>query len=290
MPTDWIALAEQSLPAAQAAQRAQDLEQAYLAGTLAHPQVNLSPAQFVQAFASTASSRSQNPKAHAEDLFLVTAVCLGDVVAERVFWTLLKQASQAARKVDANAGFLEDVVQALAQRLLTPIDGALRLKQYVGDVGLMPWLRVAAVRVGINLKAAEKGPVASSAEDKSEEGSERLASADPELKLLSAQHKQLFQQAFQASLESLDAKEKLLLKLYYVDGSTMDVIGRVFGKNKSTISRWVEQAHQNLLQATRVELQRQSGAMGAELESLVGIALSQVSFRLSVLFRNQKGA
>ena len=110
-----------------------------------------------------------------------------------------------------------------------------------------------------------------------------MADPDPELALLRARHRASFRAAFARAIAALTARERAVLRLSTLDGLTLARIGAMYGRDASTVSRWLEQIRHALLAATRTELAAELGGSPAELESLMRLADSELSVSLTRL-------
>jgi RNA polymerase sigma-70 factor (ECF subfamily) len=104
---------------------------------------------------------------------------------------------------------------------------------------------------------------------------------DPEIDLLQGQHRQLFREALEAAVASLSAEDRNVLRLYYLDGLTVEEIARLFQLHKSSVSRRIAKVREAILDETRERLKKQLGVRSSELSGLMGAALSQVDVSLS---------
>jgi RNA polymerase sigma-70 factor (ECF subfamily) len=70
------------------------------------------------------------------------------------------------------------------------------------------------------------------------------------------------------------------LKLYFVQGLTVEEIGRMEGTHKSTVSRWLARTRAAVLAEVRRKLGAQLKLSPAELDSLIGAMRSQLHVSL----------
>ena len=110
----------------------------------------------------------------------------------------------------------------------------------------------------------------------------RLAASgsDPELDLVKRRYGPQFKAALDEALRGLPAKERNLLRLYFVQGLTVEEIGRMEGTHKSTISRWLAKARTQVLEAVRKSLGDNLKLSPPELDSLIGALQSQLHVSL----------
>lgn len=254
--------------------------------TEAWPKLKLSPKAFVAHLAarlppSKAPGRTLDAVA-AEDLYLACACAEGDARALAALEeTQLPQIARAVAALDTTGVLADDVKAVLREKLLLKRpDGPPRIADYAGQGPLKAWLKAAAIRHALNLKRP-------GAREDAVEGEKLsalpMAAPNPELALIRRKHKQHFADAFAAALAGLTPRERTLLKLHTLDGLPLDQIGPLYKKDKSTISRWIAKAQQQLHEATRAQLVATLNLTPHELESVLRAAQSELSLSLSRL-------
>ena len=197
---------------------------------------------------------------------------------EKMYWPRVRV---VVERIDARPAFVDDVLQQLRQKLLVA-DGtrAPRIAEFAGTGPLVSWLRAAAVRTALNAKrphAREELP------DEDALEALPLAGPTPELMVLLQRHRPVFKTAFRAALATLEAKERTLLKLQVVDGLSLERIGVIYAVNKSTVSRWLTRAQDQLMDQTRSRLKAELQLSGGELESLVRAMRSGIELSVAAL-------
>lgn len=218
----------------------------------------------------------------AGELLLACAASSGQAAAlavleERYFARL----APAIARIDPSPAFADEVRQVLREKLFVPAQGAPpRIASFTGQGPLLSWLRAAAVRTALNLKRPDRRD--ETAEDEQLEQLP-LAGPDPELALMRAHHRPVFQAAFRAALAGLSARERTLLKLQTLDGLSLERIGAIYGVNKSTVSRWSARALEQLVDGTRQRVSQQLSLDSGELESLLRLVRSGLELSVSVL-------
>jgi RNA polymerase sigma-70 factor (ECF subfamily) len=187
----------------------------------------------------------------------------------------------AVERVDSSRAFVDDALQVLRQKLLVGQGGAApRIAEFAATGPLVSWLRAAAVRTALNLKRPH------AREDGAEEDaleSLPLSGPTPELALLMERHRPAFKAAFRAGLATLEAKDRTLLKLQVIDGLSLERIGVIYAVNKSTVSRWLARAQEQLVDETRARLQADLALSGGELKSLVRAMRSGIEISVAAL-------
>ncbi len=212
---------------------------------------------------------------HAEDLYLACA-CLERVpgAVEQLDQKVLPRVDPVVRRYGTEPHFLDEVRQALREKLFLPPP---RLAEYSGQGPLVSWLRAAAARTALNALRPEQRHARAEVDEL-----EALphAAPDPDLVLLKGRHRGAFRAAFQQALAALPTRERTALKLNALEGMSLEKIGAMYGKDKSTVSRWLAHAQQTLLEETVRHLKEQLGLRSEEAESLVAVLKSQLESSL----------
>jgi hypothetical protein len=73
------------------------------------------------------------------------------------------------------------------------------------------------------------------------------------------------------------------LKLYFLDGLTVEMIGRMFGVNRSTITRWLADIRGRIRDETHRKLGAQLEIGASDLDRLWGIVESRMDISLRTL-------
>jgi RNA polymerase sigma-70 factor (ECF subfamily) len=233
---------------------------AYLAGRAAWPEVDLPAA----AFGAYLATHALAPDAeHAADLYLACACAAGVPAALAAFEaTHVPMLPSYLARLRPSAELVDDVAQLLRERLF--VGAAPKIADYAGKGPLGAWLRVVAVRLAIDRQRASPPPML----DVDRGASLAAAAASPELEALRRRYRGHFRDAFAVALRALSSEQRALLKLHYLDGLSMDELGRMFGVNRSTIFRRLGACSQALLERIRDRLGAELGVSTQELHSL----------------------
>lgn len=236
-------------------------------GRKAWPQLAVSQAE-LDAFVAGREPTEPPPSA---DLFLVCACVRGlaDAMAA-LEKSVLALIPGWVAKVDPSPDFGDDVAQAVRELLLT--GASPRLGTYAGKGSLEGWVRVTAVRIALKLKARQSPGADASAN----------VAVTPDLgtQVAKAQVRAEVEQAMESVLASLDTEERAWLKLYYLDGLSLEKVASLFGVHTSTISRRIAALEGHVLAALRERLQHQLRLPLAEVESLIRFVRSQLEVSL----------
>jgi RNA polymerase sigma-70 factor (ECF subfamily) len=256
------------------------LEKLVDAGRAAWPAVQVTPESFVEHLALHARTVAALETVHAADLYLALGVYQRDRAALASF-----EAEHMARvpdfvlRIRADRDVVEEVQQKLRELLIMGRDGGTpKIAEYSGKGALGGWLRVTAVRTALNhLRAGGRQP---------EELGEDLALAgDPELAYVKEHAQGLFRDAFERVLDGLDASERTVLRLHYLEGLTMDQLSRLYQTPRSTIARRVAQAREQILVATESLLREERRLSPSAVASVIRQAQSQLEVTMTRLLR-----
>lgn len=252
--------------------------------TSAWPGLSLDLPAFLQAIVERLSedlSRDQLEGLHLSDLYLAVGCARRDRAALAHFERAVLPAVASSIHRVAGAS-QEDVTQAVRTKLFVGRDGqpgAIAL--YRGTGSLLSWVRATAVRTALDSVRSEQPsePI---------DALERAAlpgPGDPELDVIRSQRREELQAALREGFAGLTADERNVLRWSVVDGLPLAAIGKMLGVHESTVSRWVAAARQRLMELTRASLMKRLDLSDGELESLLGVAHSQLDLSVSRLFR-----
>ncbi len=214
------------------------------------------------------------------DLTLVWAALEGRATAlaevDRLIEGLSKRA--AGRAIEP-----AELAQRVRTRLLVAARGAeARLGTYDGRGRFKSWLWTA---VKLELLQATRGAGQAPAEEL--DALTHLATSDPspEARARSKKDSRLVSKSLQVALEALDAKERTLLRMRFVDGVSTEELGRAFSVHRTTAQRWIEAAQARLLAAMRVHLGREARLEADDVDALVNDVAQSISLRLSQVLK-----
>jgi RNA polymerase sigma-70 factor (ECF subfamily) len=252
----------------------------------AWPGIDVPAPPFLQAVAAAIAAGpapgGDDPLArvHITDLYLACGCVLGLPAATRTFVSQhLAAVPRYLGHIDPSAWLAEEVAQALAVKLLVarPPDPP-RIAGYGGRGPLDSWVAVAAQRAALSLLRKRDPAAPGSASDL--EGALSVG-LDPELRLARAEVKRQFEGGLRVALGALGARDRMLLRLSLVAGLSCQKIGKIYGVNASTASRWIARARDQVLAHLQRHLEQTHGLDPAELGSLLGLARSQIELSLS---------
>lgn len=222
-------------------------------------------------------------RARAEDLWIACACTHGSASAVRALDDRFSAMLHAAvHSVVGDGDLASEAVQVVRARLLlADPPHPPRIAGYLGRGDLGAWLRAAAVRQALDLvrKRRPDQPVDDSG----------LASAtiedDPELVFLKQTYRGQFRTAFDGAFAELDRRQRMLLRMKYLDGASIDVIARLHQVHRSTAARWVGEIREQLMATTRERMKSALGLPAGEFESVVRLIASQLDLSLEAKLR-----
>jgi RNA polymerase sigma-70 factor (ECF subfamily) len=293
VPTSAVSAFQSALPAGagpvDAAGLAPVLAAARERAAQSYPGVSLGAVAFARALGAHAGGA--NPvealgALHTDDLFLTAACLAGDAAALEALERLVRRTvPPAVSRLRLDSAAVREVEQLVRQRLLVPHPGSPpKLAEYGGRGALKQWLRAVALRVALNQLEAQRPEASLDAE-----GAPAVAAAgpDPELALLKQHARDEFKSALQETLSGLSPHERSLLRLYFLEGLTVEQIGRMEGTHKSTVSRWLTRTRATVLLGVQRRLGERLRLEPGEYDSLLGLLRSQLSLSLHRVLKTQ---
>ncbi|WP_052420637.1 sigma-70 family RNA polymerase sigma factor [Hyalangium minutum] len=225
------------------------------------------------------------PALHGADLYLACACKEGVPGAASAF-----QASHGATVEAALRGRnvppdeRGELTQAFWEKLLVGQQGVpAKIGDYSGRGPLGGWVRVAAVRAALNYHEQKKSdPLGARAPM---DAQREPTTQDPELDFLKAHYRDEVQQALKDALAGLEADERNVLRLHFLDGLSTERIATVYGVHRATVARWVTRGREALLTGTHQLLMERMRIGRGEAESIIGIVRSQLGLALGSIFR-----
>jgi RNA polymerase sigma-70 factor (ECF subfamily) len=229
------------------------------------------------AFASYLEARAGMADAgalHLGDLYLACACARGDATAlaafDRVF---LVPVERIVRGVGGAAHLAADVAQTVRTRLLGDASGRRRIEDYRGTGALSGWVRVIALRLAANAGRAARARV-----DAEQVPAPSLPAIEDSV--LRARYGEVFNAAFKRSFKALGAEDRLVLRLHYADGLSLDQVAATLDYSRATAGRRLLAARTLLREETLRILGEELKATRDELESVLAAIRShlEVSF------------
>ncbi len=206
---------------------------------------------------------------HCSDVALALLATDGHHHALEIFDRLLRaQVRIAVANIDSSLAFCDEVAQVLRLRLL--LGSPPGLSSYAGRGSLAAWLRVSALRAGLELRAQTHG-------DRDESLMQRVTpERGPEFEFIRARYRTEFRSAFASALAALPAQTRNLLRLHYLEGISLLQMGKLYGLHRTTVARRLDEARQSLFDETRRLIFAKLAIGREEFEGLIALLRSQL--------------
>jgi len=199
------------------------------------------------AFAAHVASLDGCKLEHAGELLLAFAAAAGSPRAvARVLELHGEMIAHAIRGVRRDDAFVDEARAELQARLFAGSPGTPpRLLRYAGKGPLGGWLRVAAVRLAIDLARSEKPE---------ETLEDVLLAGDAGGAGIAARDRDVIREALRAAIAAQPSKSRTLLRFYYGEGLGVEELASLHGVHASTVSRWLATMREDIVAETRRQL------------------------------------
>lgn len=178
------------------------------------------------------------------------------------------------------AAVLEEICQEVRKHLLvrTP-EGGMLLNMYTGRGSLLSWLKVTSVRMALR----QAPPSRETPDEHALAALEELPAlgTDPEMALLKQRFRAEFRQALREAFASLSSQQRHLLRLHFIQRLPTTKMAPLFGKDQSTISRWLKDAREKVYEETKRLLKERLQLSSREFESTMNAFTSVFDIGLS---------
>ena len=253
-----------------------------------HPEWKTGAARFLPRLAAAVKKAGSFEALNAEDLLLaVAALNRVDAALAEVDRRLAKIAAQAAARFNADGAFRDELVQAVRVKILAGSEQTgPALQRYQGEGALASWLKVVVTSTAVDLRRSHRP-------ERTDDGDERLTDVaaqqlGPDEALAHGRHRAALTAALKDAIASLDTESRVLLRLRFVDGNTLEEASRVLGVHRTTAMRKLEKAQADVLHAVREQLKARLGLRSKELDSLMRSLRPSLAERLSRLIARPK--
>ena len=273
------------------------LDELLSVGRASHPDLELAPDAWVRHFVRHLRSGellALLDQMRADDVHLVLACLACHPVAHRKLEArLLAIAPQALVGVRLGTLTRDELLREVRTKLLvgsttaldngTPLSpsGSLgaKLALYSGRGPLDGWLRVIVTRTALTMLR----PHAEDAAFDAAAMANVRSSEDPHFALLRARAGPPIETAIRGALASLGDADRTLLRLYFVDGLTLDDLASVYRAHRATMSRRLARIRNAIFEHARTAAMASLGASETEFQSLVGDVLGGLDVTLRTL-------
>jgi RNA polymerase sigma-70 factor (ECF subfamily) len=226
---------------------------------------------------------------HTDDLYLACGCAAGAPAALAGFEQRCAAAiERAIAATGASLAERADLGQVVRQRLLVPpADGDTpRIATYSARGPLPAWVRVVATRETARMLPRVRRDVSA---DEDELAGLIGVGDDPEVGYLKRLYRDEFKRAFQAAVEALADRDRLVLRQHLLDGLGIDQLAALHGVHRATTARWIHAAREAVLAGTQRELLQRLRLSRSELASVIRLIRSQLDVSLSRVLGRSTG-
>ncbi len=220
---------------------------------------------------------------HAADLSLALGCTLGLPAAMAAFDSeVLSQLGSFLTRLKQPAAFIEDLAQLLREQLYLGAGARPpKLLEYAGRGSLVNWLRVLSMRTAIDL-LRKRTEILRDANEILEEVAE-TGGSDPELAFIRQRCRAHFNAALEQAVASLSDEERMLLRLHFLEGVTLDELAPIVQVHRTTVARRIAAARRQLIEQGRHFLAERLALTPSELQSMVRMMSSRFELSLKGL-------
>jgi RNA polymerase sigma-70 factor (ECF subfamily) len=241
-------------------------------GRAAWPGISIELGEFVRRLRQLEVAEDDLVKRPAE-LTLAFACAGGDAVAIRYFDAAFMPAvSHHVGRFNLPADTVDDIRQRVRMKQL--VGTAPGISRYRGRGPLGAWVRVAAVRVALDVIAESDPPALSLDIDVPELWS--ALNEGPEVETLKKLYRDRLVTGLEESLRLLEPRERTLLRLHIVDNLGIDSIARIYKVHRATVARQLIAVRRRIFDLLREKLAIRFGISTAELRSVAKVLQSEI--------------
>lgn len=171
---------------------------------------------------------------------------------------------------------LDELLLGVYERLLVVHDEAAspKLATYSGRGPLDGWLRVTVARTAIT--AMRRRGADDDRRDEMNALLSHAAAGDPELEALRNRFAPMLARAIEDAVATLSDQDRVLLRLHFVDGLSINDIAAVYGRHRTTAARHLASVRSAIFGGARERAMKALGIGEAEFGSLMGVLLSRL--------------
>ena len=219
------------------------------------------------------------------DLFLTTACAAGDSAAWEVFRTQYRSViHSAALKTSTSASEAAELSDTLLTDLFLPHEsghGESKIAQYHGLGSLEGWIKVVVHRMAIDQIRLHRRDVPIEELEGELPSNSAHSKADESIRERDTHRaRDMVSQCLTAALEQLNAQERLVLNLYYLNGVNLKGIGQFLKAHESTASRLIERLKTQLQKSVNKQLQEKFKVRKTEVPHLIELAQGHLEIDL----------
>lgn len=260
---------------------------AYAAARAVWPRIDLPLAQFIPWIESRLHDDEGLEVLRTSDLYLACACASNEPHALELFeQNMLAVVDSALGKLSMSRTAIDETKQVLRRRFFVSVDGAPpRIANYAGRGDLRSWVRAAAVRAALRVVRRPKGEIDV---ESSVMRAVPAQSDDLELDYLKRRYAGEFEESLREVFATLPARDRNIVRYYFVEGLSIDAIGVLHGIHRATAARWVKRVTNALMNGARTALTARLHADRSEISSIVRLIQSQLDDTLRAVLTAEK--
>ncbi|RYZ41554.1 MAG: hypothetical protein EOO71_11605 [Myxococcaceae bacterium] len=239
----------------------------------------LDGAGFQGALTDRGLGRSGIEGLHVADLALCWACSRGQAPAilhfERVYFT---HAIRALKRMKLSQTLTDDVLGWMRFELFARPKGGL-ITTYSGRGDLGGWVRSIAVHEALKRARKQRREV-------TPEAAADLPMPEVDLVAMRGAYGAEFTRALDEGFQALSTQQRNVLRQYFLDGLTIDVLAGLYKVHRATAARWVAAARTELVENVRTRLARELALSGEDVDEI--ITLSNLRESLGQLLRRTR--
>lgn len=223
---------------------------------------------------------------HPEDVAWAAALASGNRDAlDRYERELVPAITAQARKRGCSDDEVSELQQILRARLFVGDGEGPAIAHYEGRSPLRAWILVAAMREAVRMRqkaAREPATELETLVELAEREQPAASAVDKE------RYRVAFRSAFRTALQTLEPRERNVLRMHLLEGLTIDEVGAAQGVHRATAARWLTQARETVSKSVRRDLMKQLGVDPFETDELLRWVQSRIDVSLSPLANGSK--
>jgi RNA polymerase sigma-70 factor (ECF subfamily) len=216
-----------------------------------------------------------------DDIYVAIGASDGDDAAVRACDAIMgRELDYTAMRLRATPTQADDVRSELRRLLFTSdTTRPAALTTFTGRGDLPGYVRVMAARALARRMQRDRR------EEELDDGVLELLdpALDPEVAVLREHYREAVEAAFAAALGELSPRARAVLRYHLVDGWTIDQLGARYGTHRSTASRWLAAAREELRGGIRRRLASQLVISESQVDSIVALVTSRIEVSLDRL-------
>ena len=196
------------------------------------------------------------------DIALAAALARGDATALATFeGSIVPDIRGALVRLGRDHDFVEEALQRMRMKLF--VGDAPRIAAYRGQGRLAAWTQIVAIREALMMIRA------TARELPGDDELLRLGVTEPLFARSSRTYKDAFAAAFKRALAELPERDRTFLRLCFVEGLGTEALAQLFRVHRVTAFRWLRDARESLLSATRTHFLASVEIPPSQLSSLM---------------------